>query len=235
MFYHTRGLKYHDCQPNSIQGSIHPVSNNCYWMLSLPFPVLRGDHASVRHFSTRQRALSVDERNSTHYHRPSWTGWVVNLLVDLFYLSVMFVIGQPSILLDMRWPMIDVPSMSVLSGGCWLVAPICLLWSDFVTSLLPAQPRKTWIGLKLKQQDPEWVDDSPVSYLNINPLLHGLRRPMLVNVSSHSLPSAWPRGSVGYELSYNLWFHQTPGSMCNWNHMIFLLLTFNWNHMIFLL
>uniref|UniRef100_A0A8C7D525 Lymphocyte antigen 75 n=1 Tax=Oncorhynchus kisutch TaxID=8019 RepID=A0A8C7D525_ONCKI len=52
---------------------------------------------------------------------------------------------------------------------------------DFVTSLLPAQPRKTWIGLKLKQQDPEWVDDSPVSYLNFNPLLHGLRRPILIN------------------------------------------------------
>uniref|UniRef100_A0A8C7Q661 Lymphocyte antigen 75 n=1 Tax=Oncorhynchus mykiss TaxID=8022 RepID=A0A8C7Q661_ONCMY len=52
---------------------------------------------------------------------------------------------------------------------------------DFVTSLLPAQPQKTWIGLKLKQQDPEWVDDSPVSYLNFNPLLHGLLRPILVN------------------------------------------------------
>uniref|UniRef100_A0A8C7JAU6 Lymphocyte antigen 75 n=1 Tax=Oncorhynchus kisutch TaxID=8019 RepID=A0A8C7JAU6_ONCKI len=53
---------------------------------------------------------------------------------------------------------------------------------DFVTSLLPAQPQKTWIGLKLKQQDPEWVDDSPVSYLNFNPLLHGLLRPILVNL-----------------------------------------------------
>ena len=172
----------------SIQGLNHPVSNHCYWMLPLPFPVLRGDQASVPDFSTRQRALSVDERNSTHYHRPSWTGWVVNLLVDAFYLSVflfiMFVNRQPSILL--RGPMVDVPS--VLSSGCWLVAPICLLWSDFVTSLLPAQPRKTWIGLKLKQQDPEWVDDSPVSYLNFNPLLHGLLRPILVNVSSHSLP-----------------------------------------------
>uniref|UniRef100_A0AAZ3P6J8 Lymphocyte antigen 75 n=1 Tax=Oncorhynchus tshawytscha TaxID=74940 RepID=A0AAZ3P6J8_ONCTS len=51
---------------------------------------------------------------------------------------------------------------------------------DFVTSLLPAQPQKTWIGLKLKQQDPEWVDDSPVSYLNFNPLLHGLLRPILL-------------------------------------------------------
>uniref|UniRef100_A0A4W5QQ66 Lymphocyte antigen 75 n=1 Tax=Hucho hucho TaxID=62062 RepID=A0A4W5QQ66_9TELE len=53
---------------------------------------------------------------------------------------------------------------------------------DFVTSLLPKQPQKTWIGLKLKQQDPEWVDDSPVSYLNFNPLLHGLLRPVLVNI-----------------------------------------------------
>uniref|UniRef100_A0A674DTW8 Lymphocyte antigen 75 n=1 Tax=Salmo trutta TaxID=8032 RepID=A0A674DTW8_SALTR len=52
---------------------------------------------------------------------------------------------------------------------------------DFVTSLLPEQPQKTWIGLKLKQQEPEWVDDSPVSYLNFNPLLHGLFRPMLLH------------------------------------------------------
>ncbi|KAM6979937.1 lymphocyte antigen 75 [Aplochiton taeniatus] len=52
---------------------------------------------------------------------------------------------------------------------------------DFITTLLPALPVKTWIGLKLKTTNSEWVDHSPVSFLNFNPLLHGMLRPMLID------------------------------------------------------
>ncbi|KAM4630009.1 lymphocyte antigen 75 isoform 2-T2 [Polymixia lowei] len=54
---------------------------------------------------------------------------------------------------------------------------------DFVTTLLLDMPERqnTWIGLKLKPDDPEWVDKSPVSFLNFNPLLHGMLRPLRVN------------------------------------------------------
>ncbi|XP_046886441.1 lymphocyte antigen 75 [Hypomesus transpacificus] len=52
---------------------------------------------------------------------------------------------------------------------------------DFVTTLLPAEPQASWIGLKLRHSEPEWVDNTAVSFLNFNPLLHGLLRPMVVN------------------------------------------------------
>ncbi|XP_076880757.1 LOW QUALITY PROTEIN: lymphocyte antigen 75 [Brachyhypopomus gauderio] len=52
---------------------------------------------------------------------------------------------------------------------------------DFITSLLPGRPQKLWIGLKLRLHDTLWVDSSPVTYLNFNPLLHGQLRPMYIN------------------------------------------------------
>lgn len=55
---------------------------------------------------------------------------------------------------------------------------------DFITSLLPQlpqQPKSLWIGLKFKPGDTQWVDNSPVSYLHFNPLLHGHVRPMFIN------------------------------------------------------
>ncbi|XP_051531593.1 lymphocyte antigen 75-like isoform X3 [Myxocyprinus asiaticus] len=55
---------------------------------------------------------------------------------------------------------------------------------DFITTLLPqlpGQPQKIWIGLKFKLHDIQWVDNSPVTYLNFNPLLHGQLRPIFIN------------------------------------------------------
>ncbi|KAF7667906.1 hypothetical protein LDENG_00041520 [Lucifuga dentata] len=54
---------------------------------------------------------------------------------------------------------------------------------DFITTLLPSvsDADKIWIGLKLKPDEPEWVDQSTVSFLNFNPLLHGMLRPIQVN------------------------------------------------------
>uniref|UniRef100_A0A672L463 Lymphocyte antigen 75-like n=1 Tax=Sinocyclocheilus grahami TaxID=75366 RepID=A0A672L463_SINGR len=57
---------------------------------------------------------------------------------------------------------------------------------DFITTMLPelpGQPQKVWIGLKFKLHDTQWVDNSPVAYLNFNPLLHGQLRPIFINAS----------------------------------------------------
>uniref|UniRef100_A0A4W4G221 Lymphocyte antigen 75 n=1 Tax=Electrophorus electricus TaxID=8005 RepID=A0A4W4G221_ELEEL len=52
---------------------------------------------------------------------------------------------------------------------------------DFITSLLAVEPQKLWIGLMMRLHDTQWVDSSPVTYLNFNPLLHGQLRPMHIN------------------------------------------------------
>ncbi|XP_016381640.1 lymphocyte antigen 75-like [Sinocyclocheilus rhinocerous] len=55
---------------------------------------------------------------------------------------------------------------------------------DFITTLLPelpGQPQKVWIGLKIYLHGIQWVDNSPLEYLNFNPLLHGQTRPIFIN------------------------------------------------------
>lgn len=52
---------------------------------------------------------------------------------------------------------------------------------DFITSLLPSLPQRTWIGLKLKFHEMEWADNSPVNYINFHPLVHGQYRRMHIN------------------------------------------------------
>ncbi|KAL6112891.1 ly75 [Pungitius sinensis] len=54
---------------------------------------------------------------------------------------------------------------------------------DFLTTLLPQMRNmdRIWIGLKINQGNPEWVDQSPVDYVNINPLVLGMHRDIKVN------------------------------------------------------
>lgn len=54
---------------------------------------------------------------------------------------------------------------------------------DFITSLLATgtDMKYTWIGLKLRPKEQKWVDQSPVSFVNFNPLLHGMVKPIPIN------------------------------------------------------
>ncbi|XP_010884822.2 lymphocyte antigen 75 isoform X2 [Esox lucius] len=79
---------------------------------------------------------------------------------------------------------------------------------DFVTSLLPGQPEKTWIGMKLKMREPKWVDDSPVSYINYNPLLHGMLRPMQIN----------PHDPESMELCFLMFNNPSSAMMGTWDY-----------------
>ncbi|XP_071344881.1 lymphocyte antigen 75 [Trachinotus anak] len=54
---------------------------------------------------------------------------------------------------------------------------------DFITTLLPRMMNmdRIWIGLKIRQSNLEWVDQSPVNYRNFNPLLMGMHKPIPIN------------------------------------------------------
>lgn len=86
---------------------------------------------------------------------------------------------------------------STLSNVAWLYLSLSIFLSrvsflhlDFITTMLPelpGSPQKAWIGLKFKLHDTQWVDNSPVAYVNFNPLLHGQIRPIFINASVHLL------------------------------------------------
>lgn len=61
---------------------------------------------------------------------------------------------------------------------------MCVL--DFITTLLPSMTNvdRIWIGLQLTHEKSEWIDQSPVNYVNFNPLLVGMHRSVKINVSS---------------------------------------------------
>uniref|UniRef100_A0A7N8XFD9 Lymphocyte antigen 75 n=1 Tax=Mastacembelus armatus TaxID=205130 RepID=A0A7N8XFD9_9TELE len=61
---------------------------------------------------------------------------------------------------------------------------ICVCILDFITTLLPEMTGKQtiWIGLKISHSLPEWVDKSPVNYLNFNHLILGKHRNVIINV-----------------------------------------------------
>lgn len=67
-----------------------------------------------------------------------------------------------------------------------------LCFSDFITTLLPKMTNMNtmWIGLKIHFRDMEWLDRTPVGYVNFNPLLVGMQRLIRVNVSWTSLDGA---------------------------------------------
>lgn len=46
---------------------------------------------------------------------------------------------------------------------------------------------RIWIGLRIHPSDMEWIDQSPVRYVNFNPLLLGMQRDVKVNVRLNSL------------------------------------------------
>uniref|UniRef100_A0A1A8KHS5 Lymphocyte antigen 75 n=1 Tax=Nothobranchius kuhntae TaxID=321403 RepID=A0A1A8KHS5_NOTKU len=55
---------------------------------------------------------------------------------------------------------------------------------DFINTLLPKidNMERIWIGLKIRNGDTEWVDQSPVSFFNFNPLLLGMHKTIRVNI-----------------------------------------------------
>lgn len=63
---------------------------------------------------------------------------------------------------------------------------MCVCVLDFIITLLPNVPDvdRIWIGLKLTHEKSEWIDQSPVNYVNFNPLLVGMHRSVKINVSS---------------------------------------------------
>eukprot|EP00066_Takifugu_rubripes_P018772 XP_011608038.1 PREDICTED: CD205 protein isoform X1 [Takifugu rubripes] len=54
---------------------------------------------------------------------------------------------------------------------------------DFIITLLPNMTNvdRIWIGLKLTHEKSEWIDQSPVNYVNFNPLLVGMHRSVKIN------------------------------------------------------
>lgn len=66
---------------------------------------------------------------------------------------------------------------------------VCMCVLDFITTLLPGMRNMDtiWIGLKIKSDDHEWMDQSDVKYTNFNPLLVGMHKTMNINVSSSYL------------------------------------------------
>ncbi|XP_036401558.1 lymphocyte antigen 75 [Megalops cyprinoides] len=80
-----------------------------------------------------------------------------------------------------RYLRFDKANEHCMKDGGSLLTISSQIEQDFISSLSD-QPNKSWIGLRSSNQEWEWVDDSPVTFSNFNPLLHGQLRLMPVNI-----------------------------------------------------
>ncbi|KAJ8003555.1 hypothetical protein DPEC_G00149570 [Dallia pectoralis] len=81
---------------------------------------------------------------------------------------------------------------------------------DFLTTLLPEEREKTWIGLKFEQHYPKWVDNTSFSYNNYNPLLHGMLRHVPMD----------PRYPESIELCFIMYHNPSSAMMGTWDYTL---------------
>ncbi|RVE74360.1 hypothetical protein OJAV_G00021300 [Oryzias javanicus] len=110
-------------------------------------------------------------------------------------------------------------SEECLSLGETLVTITDQVEQDFVNTLLPKMKNmaKIWIGLKIRPGESSWVDQSPITYLNFNPLLLGMQRGIdsmsldmcvfLINNGSSETLGTWDYSSCSLPQSLGICQH----------------------------
>ncbi|XP_041118970.1 lymphocyte antigen 75-like [Polyodon spathula] len=188
-----------------IQDSIRTISkdstqkwwlNNTYHLKSIPmrfwlqpFPpreclFITADSMRVAAFwevDCEQRLPFVCETiNTTALETDSRTHHTVGELCDNATMSFgdkCYIIIQPKSV-----PFAKASELCISLGGT-LPTISSQIEQDFITTLLPGMQPRLWIGLEmnLKTGNPEWVDKSPLTYVNFNTLLHGRTREVKID------------------------------------------------------